>query len=181
MNTFYKKPEQISQYSKAKRAIQVTDFPTIGYYFIKSIREEKDLKGNIFPVATVEWKPNETDGWVDTEEVKYLRLDYLFGEFCERPDTQIIELKNKIIYVNKSFVSFEIVEKAVAKNIVANWELVDGVSDSKIPPRPENALPREERLKIVAKELLSKPTNFVELFGHLDEDAELFVNYPDDL
>ena len=48
------------KYIQAKRAIPVTDFPTVGFYFIKTVAQREDLQGNRFPVATVEWKKLES-------------------------------------------------------------------------------------------------------------------------
>lgn len=117
--------ERRTQYMNAKRVINHPTFPTKGFYFIRTIIDKEFPNGDIFPVAVVNWKPYREDGYLDQEEGNkfYLRLDYLFGQFCKHPPIFISKLQYRFIEVTDVYLTNWTKNGNKHSDIIVNWQI----------------------------------------------------------
>jgi len=125
MQNSNKPTERQQQFATAPRAINEFNFPTTGYYFIRGVREKEDYHGNIYPTASTNWKKSENDLWEDTVPGNNfpLRLDYLYGPHCTRPDFSYLELKHKVIHIKSVVVSYVKINKGTVSRVIVDWEI----------------------------------------------------------
>jgi len=116
--------ERQQQFLAAPRALNELNFPTIGFYFIRGVREAKDSNGKFYPYASVNWKLNEDDIWDDFEPNRFIvRLDYIFGDFSLMPKVTPYDLKHQVIHIKSIIVDKKQNFPLNNSRIYADWDL----------------------------------------------------------